>query len=268
MAKINGLTTTEYTLVEKFLRGDMKFGTLVSELSAGDYIEKSLSKAQRLLAEMGVDATELVKEYLDEFFGPKYGKRIHESFENRATRRNHETDEDPATGVPSYWVYEPEDKKDDAVNHPNHYNQYDGFEVIDVCNQLRSSDGSGNFARGNAFKYLARAGWKDQGSVTKEIEDLKKAKFYILCEIARLERSQELAEATLGMDEAPLPPMPVDAPLKPEHCETCHILMAVQQETDDKIIYECIYGHRTVAVAKPKVYAYRTKEQNNNSPIL
>ena len=42
-----------------------------------------------------------------------------------------------------------------------------------------------NFHRGNAIKYIARAGKKDP---TKEIEDLKKAEWYIHREIQRLEK--------------------------------------------------------------------------------
>lgn len=42
-----------------------------------------------------------------------------------------------------------------------------------------------NFHRGNAVKYIARAGKKDP---TKEIEDLKKAEWYIHREIQRLEK--------------------------------------------------------------------------------
>lgn len=67
----------------------------------------------------------------------------------------------------------------DAVNHPKHYNQYVGFEVIDVCEQM-------GFNKGNAFKYLARAGYKPEGDIDKEIEDLKKAAFYVQREIDRL----------------------------------------------------------------------------------
>lgn len=73
--------------------------------------------------------------------------------------------------------------KEDTVNHPSHYNQYQGFEVIDVCEQLRAPDGTGNYNRGNAFKYLARAGWKKP---EKHVEDLEKAKFYIQREIDRI----------------------------------------------------------------------------------
>lgn len=70
----------------------------------------------------------------------------------------------------------------DNVNHPSHYNQYQGFEVVDVCEQLRAPDGSGNYNRGSVFKYLARAGWKDP---KKQVEDLEKAAFYLQREIER-----------------------------------------------------------------------------------
>ena len=64
----------------------------------------------------------------------------------------------------------------DPVNHPSHYKQYTGFEVIDITEQL-------NFNRGNAVKYILRAGFKDN-----EMEDLRKAQFYINREIQRLEK--------------------------------------------------------------------------------
>jgi hypothetical protein len=67
----------------------------------------------------------------------------------------------------------------DVVNHPSHYADgwSNGAEVIDITENL-------NFNRGNAVKYIARAGKKDQD---REVEDLKKAQFYINREIARLE---------------------------------------------------------------------------------
>lgn len=72
----------------------------------------------------------------------------------------------------------------DAVNHPTHYNQYEGFEVIDVAEQLVGPDGKSGFNLGNAFKYMARAGYKNSD---KRVEDLEKAKFYIQREIDRIE---------------------------------------------------------------------------------
>ena len=54
----------------------------------------------------------------------------------------------------------------DNVNHPPHYTAYKGVEIIDLTEQM-------NFCRGNAVKYIARAGLKDPN---KEIEDLEKAR--------------------------------------------------------------------------------------------
>jgi len=64
----------------------------------------------------------------------------------------------------------------DYVNHPPHYTAYKGLEVIQLTEQL-------NFCRGNAVKYITRAGLKDKAT---EIEDLKKAAWYINREIERL----------------------------------------------------------------------------------
>ena len=69
------------------------------------------------------------------------------------------------------------DKLVDAVNHPSHYT--DGkIEVIDYIEDKKL-----NFNRGNAIKYISRAGKKDK---SKEVEDLEKAVFYINREINRL----------------------------------------------------------------------------------
>lgn len=67
----------------------------------------------------------------------------------------------------------------DNVNHPAHYT--DGkIEVIDFI-----EDKNLNYHRGNAVKYIARAGKKDPA---KEIEDLQKASWYINREIDRLQQ--------------------------------------------------------------------------------
>lgn len=64
----------------------------------------------------------------------------------------------------------------DVVNHPSHYTAHpSGIECITVTEHM-------NFNRGNAVKYIWRAG--EKGS---EVEDLKKARWYIAREIARLE---------------------------------------------------------------------------------
>ncbi len=69
----------------------------------------------------------------------------------------------------------------DPVNHPSHYTK-GKIECIDfiVDKQL-------NFCRGNAVKYIVRAGLKD---TSKEIEDLEKAVFYINYEIKRLKEEK------------------------------------------------------------------------------
>ena len=69
----------------------------------------------------------------------------------------------------------------DAVSHPHYYNT-GGIEVIDAIEAWGFGEG---FNRGNAIKYIARAGRKDPA---KEVEDLKKARFYIDAEIKRLEK--------------------------------------------------------------------------------
>ena len=69
----------------------------------------------------------------------------------------------------------------DTVNHPTHYN-VGRIEVIDAIEAWGLGKG---FNRGNAIKYIARAGHKDS-----EIEDLKKAAWYIQREIERLEKGE------------------------------------------------------------------------------
>ncbi len=66
----------------------------------------------------------------------------------------------------------------DPVNRPSHYT--DGkIEVIDFIEDKKLG-----FCLGNAIKYIARAGKKDP---TKEIEDLRKAKWYVERRIKELE---------------------------------------------------------------------------------
>ena len=75
----------------------------------------------------------------------------------------------------------------DSVNHPSHYCM-GGIEVIDAIEAWGFGHG---FNRGNAIKYIARAGRKDPA---KEVEDLKKARLYIDAEIKRLEREDAKSE--------------------------------------------------------------------------
>ena len=71
--------------------------------------------------------------------------------------------------------------ENDNVNHPSHYT--DGnIEVMDFI-----EDKQLNFARGNVIKYVSRAGKKD---ANKELEDLKKAMWYLNREIERLSKEE------------------------------------------------------------------------------
>lgn len=69
----------------------------------------------------------------------------------------------------------------EAVDHPSHYggsdNLYEAIKVIEAW-------GLG-FCLGNTIKYIARAGKKPE---TSELVDLRKARWYLDREIARLER--------------------------------------------------------------------------------
>jgi len=76
--------------------------------------------------------------------------------------------------------------KDDLVNHPKHYTSHpSGIECIDVTQHY-------NFCIGNAIKYLWRNGLKKDSEVTEktsQIQDLKKALWYIQREISNLENN-------------------------------------------------------------------------------
>ena len=68
--------------------------------------------------------------------------------------------------------------KEDIVNHPKHYtSDPSGIECIQITRWR-------NFNIGNAIKYLWRNGLKENNS---NIQDLRKAVWYINDEIKRLE---------------------------------------------------------------------------------
>lgn len=79
-----------------------------------------------------------------------------------------------------FWALESElssHEQDDPVNHPAHYT-YGSIEVSDFI-----ADKGLNFFRGNVVKYVSRAGKKDADT---ELEDLRKAVWYLEREITRL----------------------------------------------------------------------------------
>lgn len=94
---------------------------------------------------------------------------------------------------------EDEPEKGDPVDHPAHYTAYP-VEVIELTEHL-------SFCRGNAVKYLARAGKKEGAD---ELEDLRKAAWYVDREIARLEAERGLTTvARVDPSEYPdVPPYP------------------------------------------------------------
>ena len=69
------------------------------------------------------------------------------------------------------------------VNHPNHYggaeNVYEAIKVIEAWDL--------DFHLGNTVKYISRAGKKD---TDKELQDLKKALWYLQRKIDNIEKSK------------------------------------------------------------------------------
>ena len=111
----------------------------------------------------------------------------------------------------------------DPVERPPHYTSSpSGIECITVTEHM-------NFCRGNAIKYLWRAG--DKGNA---IEDLKKARWYIDREIARLEKTEPKVAVSWGLDVV------TDQPLLPSFklCDECDRKMSC-----DKLQY-CIRSLR------------------------
>lgn len=76
-------------------------------------------------------------------------------------------------------------KQYDVVNNPSHYTD-SKIEVIDYIEDKKLG-----FCLGNVIKYVSRAGKKadsDKSIKEKEIEDLKKARWYLDRRIYELER--------------------------------------------------------------------------------
>ncbi len=73
----------------------------------------------------------------------------------------------------------------EQVDHPEHYggedNTYEAIKVIQAWDL--------NFCLGNVLKYIARAGEKDP---EKELEDLKKALWYLQREVEMVELCKRL----------------------------------------------------------------------------
>lgn len=71
-----------------------------------------------------------------------------------------------------------------AVSHPKHYGGKDNpYEAIKIIEHLEL-----DFHLGNVFKYISRAGKKFND---KEVEDLKKAAWYLNRKIEFLEKNKQ-----------------------------------------------------------------------------
>lgn len=84
-------------------------------------------------------------------------------------------------------------KENDPVNHPSHY-AGSKIEVIDYI-----EDKELGYCLGNVVKYVSRAGKKHSAGKSdkeKEIEDLKKAKWYLERRIYELETVREVMAYT------------------------------------------------------------------------
>lgn len=86
-----------------------------------------------------------------------------------------------ATSFLDNWklVEDVTEAEEDAVNHPSHYN-HGKYEVIEVIEDWGLDK---EYFLGNVIKYVARH--KHKGT---ELEDLKKARFYLERKIAQLEK--------------------------------------------------------------------------------
>lgn len=81
------------------------------------------------------------------------------------------------TEIKDEIIYQSPPVAHDPINHPKYYTSHpSGIETIEITRNM-------NFNRGNAIKYLMRAGLKDPA---KEVEDLQKAAWYIQDGIKRL----------------------------------------------------------------------------------
>lgn len=74
----------------------------------------------------------------------------------------------------------------EQIDHPRHYggadNPYEAIKVIEAWEL--------DFCLGNTVKYISRAGRKDKD---REIEDLRKAQWYLERRIQQLQKEQALA---------------------------------------------------------------------------
>jgi hypothetical protein len=80
----------------------------------------------------------------------------------------------------------------DSVNHPKHYAHPSGVECITIVEHM-------NFNRGNAIKYIWRAGEKGN-----ELQDLEKARWYVDREIGRVRAQMQNDSSAASPRDQPM----------------------------------------------------------------
>ncbi|MEU5382656.1 DUF3310 domain-containing protein [Kitasatospora cineracea] len=130
--------------------------------------DEGLSPATRLYAGMHGEVEEIKPEYVPYPYSVRFpdGKRLAFSWDELVGEAQYQpVPEEPA-----------EVSQGDPVNHPPHYNWLPGgLEVIDITRHF-------SFVLGNVLKYLFRAEHKG-----RELEDLRKARWYLDYRIRELE---------------------------------------------------------------------------------
>ena len=149
--------------ISDMLNGKKKFITTKTAVSSGEELDAALGRLRNMinsgLADLANDlADEIEKnsEKAESDDGDAYDGDDCEDFEKCAKKAG--------------WTKET--IKSDAVDHPSHYCGKK-YEVIDLIDDFGL-----NFNKGNALKYLLRAGHKDD-----YVQDLKKAIWYLNREI-------------------------------------------------------------------------------------
>lgn len=153
--------------------------------------------------------------------------------------------------------------RNDDINHPKHYAGYPAsIECIDITRHL-------DFQLGNAVKYIWRAGKK--GGLEKEIEDLKKAEWYLWdqCDAPGPGGNEGVARIIFSL----IPRRAFDSPLRhsliedvlygrfDEACESLEAWIAKAEKEAEKCeSLTCPSGARAVPKRKRKRGRYRERE--------
>jgi hypothetical protein len=144
-------------------------------LHYAEFMPKGMVDKVRLYGETEEEVTEAAFDWLA---GHDFRLRNKESFGKKIRHLDLVEDvEEYAEDIRALNAHYAEIAAGDPVERPAHYTRF-GAELIEITEWL-------NFNRGNAVKYLARAGSKHP---SRELEDLKKALWYVQREIDRIQK--------------------------------------------------------------------------------